>query len=150
MQPANAVGEKCGEVTQDHITALHDLTTLLATDNSGVLEPVVRAIYHGEGGDWWGVGLWKDADFAAQVCDAPAGVTLALHEHVECREMLIVIRGQIRVIVDGVSNIYRAGDCAEFAPGQAHRVTTLEATRVLAVTIPPEADYPPGTLRSLP
>jgi quercetin dioxygenase-like cupin family protein len=54
------------------------------------------------------------------------------------------VRGAIRVEAQGIASVYLRGDCAMIAPGVPHTVTTLEPTRLVAVTIPAEPSYPPG------
>ena len=125
-----------------HLATLRELTENLPDVPHG---SPPRKRYVGEGGAWIGTGLWHEPAFAVQICEAPAGVMLPAHFHEgECRERLLVVSGLIRVEMNGVENVFGVGSCAEFAPGQAHQVTTLKPTRIVAVTIPAEEDYPYG------
>jgi mannose-6-phosphate isomerase-like protein (cupin superfamily) len=126
--------------SEQRLTTLAELTEMLPELPHGS-PPQVR--YHGGKGEWIGAATWWEVDGASQVCDAAAGVVLPAHEHTVC-EWLHVMRGAISVCVDGATTVYRAGGCVGFEPGQWHRVTTLEQTRLIAVTIPAEECYPHG------
>ena len=124
-----------------HVATLRELTEHLPEVPHGGA-PQVR--YHGAGGDWIGMALWHDGGVAVQICMAPEGMTLPRHAHEAARERLVVVEGLLRIDIAGIVNTYGPGDCAEFAPGQVHEVTTVKPTRIVAITVPAEESYPYG------
>ena len=142
------VSSECLTHGSEHLVLLSELTEALPSVPCG-RPPAVR--YLGEGGDWEGSALhWEDA-VAVQICHAGKGVTLPADLHPESRERLLVYQGSLSVISkDGTVAVYRAGDCADFEPGQSHTVVTLEPTSIIAVTIPAEESYPHGNERANP
>ena len=73
-----------------------------------------------------------------------AGSKIAEHSHPDCREWLIVYRGNLRLVRMGVEHDISVGNYACLAPGEAHWAVAVEDTEIIGITIPENKGYPDG------
>jgi quercetin dioxygenase-like cupin family protein len=69
-----------------------------------------------------------------------AGSLMPAHSH-EQEQIVHILEGKMRLIVDGVSHELSTGDSFYLASNVPHGVETLSATRVLDTFSPPRTDY---------
>jgi len=69
-----------------------------------------------------------------------AGSRMPAHSH-EQEQIVHILEGKMRLIVDGVPHELSTGDSFYLASNVPHGVETLSATRVLDTFSPPRADY---------
>jgi quercetin dioxygenase-like cupin family protein len=68
------------------------------------------------------------------------GSRMPAHSH-EQEQIIHILEGKMRLIVDGVPHELSIGDSFYLASNVPHGVETLSATRVLDTFSPPRADY---------
>jgi quercetin dioxygenase-like cupin family protein len=117
---------------QPHLTRLAELVTEMA-DN--------RVRYQLAVGDCDGVGLMSDDGVGVQRAVMTAGAVFPEHVHEEY-ECLVVYRGELRVVMSGVSTIVTAPGVACIPAGVAHLVIAPVETHMIATTIPIAPGYP--------
>ncbi len=64
------------------------------------------------------------------------GQTCPLHRHVQKHETFFVVKGRVRMVVDGVEQTLGAGDVLVMAPGQSHLFTGIGPALLLEVSMP--------------
>jgi unsaturated pyranuronate lyase len=69
-----------------------------------------------------------------------AGSTMPAHSHLQ-EQIVHILEGQMRLIVDGVAHELSTGDSFYLASNVPHGVETLLPTRVLDTFSPPRNDY---------
>jgi quercetin dioxygenase-like cupin family protein len=69
-----------------------------------------------------------------------AGSVMPPHSHSQ-EQIVHILEGQMRLIVEGVPHELSTGDSFYLASNVPHGVETLSATRVLDTFSPPRADY---------
>ena len=69
-----------------------------------------------------------------------AGSLMPAHSHPQ-EQIVHILEGKMRLIVEGVPHELSAGDSFYLASNVAHGVETLSATRVLDTFSPPRTDY---------
>jgi quercetin dioxygenase-like cupin family protein len=69
-----------------------------------------------------------------------AGSRMPAHSHPQ-EQIVHIIEGKMRLIVDGVPHELSTGDSFYLASNVSHRVETLSSTRVLDTFSPPRTDY---------
>src|SRR5438270_9852225 len=69
-----------------------------------------------------------------------AGSRMPAHSH-EQEQIVHILEGKMRLIVEGVPHELSTGDSFYLASNVPHGVETLSATRVLDTFSPPRADY---------
>jgi quercetin dioxygenase-like cupin family protein len=69
-----------------------------------------------------------------------AGSRMPAHSHPQ-EQIVHILEGKMRLIVEGVPHELSAGDSFYLASNVSHGVETLSATRVLDTFSPPRADY---------
>jgi quercetin dioxygenase-like cupin family protein len=69
-----------------------------------------------------------------------AGSTMPAHSHPQ-EQIVHILEGQMRLIVDGVPHELSTGDSFYLTSNVPHGVETLLPTRVLDTFSPPRADY---------
>ena len=69
-----------------------------------------------------------------------AGSRMPAHSH-EQEQIVHILEGKMRLIVEGVPHELSVGDSFYLASNVPHGVETLSATRVLDTFSPPRADY---------
>lgn len=69
-----------------------------------------------------------------------AGSVMPAHQHPQ-EQIAHVLRGRIRLLVEGVPHEMQAGDSFYLKSNQAHGVETLEETLMLDTFSPPRGDY---------
>jgi len=55
----------------------------------------------------------------------------SLHYHQEKDELFYVVRGRLKVMLEGREHLLSAGDTLHIAPGQRHRIIPLEDSLIL-------------------
>jgi quercetin dioxygenase-like cupin family protein len=69
-----------------------------------------------------------------------AGSRMPAHQHPQ-EQIVHILEGQMRLIVDGVPHELSAGDSFYLASNVPHGVETISLTRVLDTFSPPRDDY---------
>jgi quercetin dioxygenase-like cupin family protein len=69
-----------------------------------------------------------------------AGSRMPAHSHPQ-EQIVHIIEGKMRLIVDSVPHELSTGDSFYLASNVSHRVETLSSTRVLDTFSPPRTDY---------
>ena len=69
-----------------------------------------------------------------------AGSIMPAHSHLQ-EQIVHILEGKMRLIVEGVPHELSAGDSFYLASNIPHGVETLSATRVLDTFSPPRTDY---------
>jgi quercetin dioxygenase-like cupin family protein len=69
-----------------------------------------------------------------------AGSKMPAHQHTQ-EQIVHIVDGQMRLIVDGVPHELKTGDSFYLASNVPHGVETIVATRVLDTFSPPRDDY---------
>jgi quercetin dioxygenase-like cupin family protein len=69
-----------------------------------------------------------------------AGSKMPEHRHAQ-EQIVHILEGQMRLIVDGVAHVLSPGDSFYLASNVPHGVETLSATRVLDTFSPPRDEY---------
>jgi len=97
------------------------------------------------GGATVGRGLQKDDLSATLIADVPNGAQFVYHQH-DQTEWLIVRKGTMIVYLgdDPHPRELWPGDGVKIEPHTSHRVVARGDLSIVAVTIPPDAEYPDG------
>jgi mannose-6-phosphate isomerase-like protein (cupin superfamily) len=68
------------------------------------------------------------------------GQTCPLHRHRRKHETFFLVRGRVRMTLDGASREMREGDVLPVAPGQLHSFTGIGPALLLELSMPCEVD----------
>lgn len=110
----------------------------------GLKVPAVAPLVLGFGvGDFYRVGLieyWLANEIEKGYCGKYmflfGGQTCPAHSHVEKHETFFVVRGELRMTVDGVGRTMSGGDVQAMPPGQVHSFSGIGPALVLEMSTP--------------
>lgn len=98
--------------------------------------------YEVEGGNYKAKNLGNYGCFAVALGIGSSDTIFKEHQHDDCVEWLIVVKGSILVSLGDLSVDLHPKDCMEIAEGMPHRVIFLEDSEVLAITVPAADGFP--------
>lgn len=125
----------------DTLTRLQELAPTLVTMTHPCEEAHVVE-YKVEGGECFGIGLYKTPEVAVQRVDLAPGVNFPTHQHDEL-EWVIVYAGHVVLsTIDKEDRDLHAGDWFFVPAGTPHSCRAITASSVIGVTVPSSGGYP--------
>jgi quercetin dioxygenase-like cupin family protein len=126
--------EELKKLTCD-LPAIPKLTDYMKEKQEGFIE------YDVENGTSLSHSLLSQKEISVAKTFISSGGKFPEHNHDE-REFILIFVGSIVVYTDEIRSILKTGDCMIFEPTIPHRVTALEDTWFIAMTIPYSKDFP--------
>lgn len=100
-------------------------------------------LYDVEKGTSFGLSLLSRPQVAVQEVVISKGTFFPKHVHEKEREIIIVYKGKLEIIVEGENNqVLLPGDSIVFEPGKVHSSFALEDTNMITISIPRIEGYP--------
>jgi len=78
----------------------------------------------------------EEAGYCGKFLFVDDGQTCPYHKHDVKHETFFVLKGQIRMTVDGVAHVLNQGDTLVMPPGQRHAFTGIGPALILEVSMP--------------
>ncbi len=78
----------------------------------------------------------EEAGYCGKFLFVDDGQTCPYHQHAVKHETFFVVKGRLRMVVDGVERVMEQGDTLVMPPGRAHSFTGIGPALVLEVSMP--------------
>jgi len=77
-----------------------------------------------------------DAGYCGKFLFVADGQTCPCHRHLQKHETFFVVKGHVRMLVDGVEKVLMEGDLLVMPPGQSHSFTGIGPALLLEASMP--------------
>lgn len=133
--PFSLVGEererairRCQEVIQGWGLTMPDFDPLVLDFGLGRFSEIGEIEY-------W-IANEEEAGYCGKFLFVDDGQTCPYHKHAVKHETFFVLKGRVRMIVDGVEHILQQGDTLVMPPGRQHSFTGIGPALILEVSMP--------------
>ena len=104
------------------------------------VEPIVLDFGLGRFAQTGEIEFWvaneEQAGYCGKFLFVDDGQTCPYHRHARKHETFFVLKGRVRMVVDGAERVLQQGDTLVMPPGQAHSFTGIGPALLLEVSMP--------------
>jgi len=86
----------------------------------------------------WGREIWitKEEKYAAKILEIKRGERSSLHYHKKKKETMYILKGKLKILVDGKEFLLTEGESITLNPGEVHRLIALEDISTIEASTP--------------
>jgi len=94
-------------------------------------------------GNAFATALKHNREVAVAQAFMSAGTIFPYHVHENATEVIVVYSGKVTIVTDESRSVLTVGDSIHICAGCGHTLHAITDTKVIAITIPPDADALP-------